>query len=132
MTAEILSYTFPVKDFGRRLRTLREQRGLTQRDLGRLAKIDVMLVSRYERGIGYPAVETVVALASALEVSLDYLLLGKMVDTDRPHGEQFRHVLLAEKLRQVDRELGRKEIEAVLGFLDAYLAKNRIKKLVNE
>ena len=130
MIPRIGSYTFPVKDFGRRLKTLREKRGLTQRELARLAGIDVMLVSRYERGLGYPALETVIGIARALEVSLDYLLLGKTAEEQQP--EVFRHLLLAEKLRQVDQELGRKEVDSIIEFLDAWLAKKRIRKLVNE
>lgn len=123
-------YTFHVTDFGKRLRTTREERGLTQRDLARLAKVAEMLVSRYERGVGYPAMETTIALANALEASLDYLVLGKNGQKERdPVG--IRHLLLLEKMREVDRELGHKEIDAIIGFLDAYLAKKRIRQLVS-
>lgn len=129
MILKIGTYTFPVKDFGHRLRSLREKRGLTQKELSRLAGIDVMLVSRYERDLGYPALETVIGIARALEVSLDYLLLGKTTEEQQP--EIFRHLLLAEKLREVDQELGRKEVDSIIEFLDAWIARKRIRKLVN-
>ena len=130
MTHETRLYTFSVNAFGARLRAIREERGLTQKELARLAGIAEMLVSRYERGVGNPAIDTAIALARALEVSLDYLLLDQKGQNGAPAG--IRNLLLLEKLREVDQELGRKEIDAIIGFLDAYLAKKRIRKLVNE
>lgn len=123
-------YTFHVNEFGRRLRAAREERGLTQKELARIAKIAEMLVSRYERGAGYPALETTIALANALNASLDYLVLGKRgQELSTPAG--VRHLLLLEKVREIDGELDRKEIDAVIEFLDAYLSRKRIRKLVS-
>src|SRR5438445_9781710 len=95
-------YALFMKEFGERLKALREKAGLTQRELARLASIEPMQISRYERGVGYPAVETLIALARVLDVGLDYLLLGKSQPSARPQSPLFRHVVLFEKLREAD------------------------------
>ena len=65
------------KAFGRRLRDIRERRDLSQKQLADLLSTDVMQISRYERGIGLPSLETCVQLAAILKVSTDELLLGR-------------------------------------------------------
>ena len=133
MTIDFRSYSSFMKEFGTRLRALREKAALTQRELARLAGIEAMQISRYERGVGYPAVETLLALAKTLDVDLDYLLLGKTEKA--PKGDTsktFRHVLLLEKLREADQDLGRKDVEMVVALVDAFLVRKQMKKLVNE
>lgn len=123
------TYTWLMKQFGRRLRKLRTDKGLSQADLARLAKTHPMQVGKYERGESFPAVETLVALSRALEVSVDYLLTGD----EEPHRNEsaFNFPLLLEKLRELDRELDKREIATILDFLDAFLAKKRIKKMMS-
>lgn len=125
-------YAFFMKDFGERLKALREKAGLTQRELARLAGIEAMQISRYERGVGYPAVETLIAIARTLDVGLDYLLLGKSQPSKRSGTQIFRHITLLEKLREADKELDKKDVEMVLALLDAFMVRKRMKKLVNE
>ena len=125
-------YAFFMKDFGERLKALREKAGLSQRELARLAGIEAMQISRYERGVGYPAVETLIAIARTLDVGLDYLLLGKTQASKRSDTQIFRHITLLEKLRQADKELDKKDVEMVTALLDAFMVRKRMKKLVNE
>ena len=125
-------YAFFMKDFGERLKALREKAGLSQRELARLAGIEAMQISRYERGVGYPAVKTLIAIARTLDVGLDYLLLGKTQASKRSDTQIFRHITLLEKLRQADKELDKKDVEMVTALLDAFMVRKRMKKLVNE
>lgn len=60
-----------------RLRSLRRFRGLTQDELARKAGLKPITVSRSERGAATASVETSTALADALDVTLDLLLLGR-------------------------------------------------------
>lgn len=121
-------YHLFVKQFGKRLRQLRQERGLSQQDLARLAKLHFMQIGKYERGEGFPAAESLLALANALEVSTDFLLTGES-DNIRTT-PAFRFPLLLEKVTQLDQELDKADIPAILEFLDAFLAKKRIKKLI--
>lgn len=54
--------------FGPRLRTIREQKGLTQKALGEKAGMLYQVIARLERGARTPSWETVLKLAEALRV----------------------------------------------------------------
>lgn len=56
------------KKFGKRLRTLRRQAGLTQEQLAEAAEISVDFLSLIERGINAPSFENLDKLATALGV----------------------------------------------------------------
>ncbi len=61
---------WPASGFGDRLRTLREQRGLTQEQLARKADISSLTVSRLERGKQEPFWPVALVLARELGVSV--------------------------------------------------------------
>ena len=60
--------------FKRRLQTLRERRRMSRKVLSELCGLAPDAVRRYERGEAEPTMESLVALADFLEVSLDYLV----------------------------------------------------------
>lgn len=61
--------------FGRRLKAVRETRGLSQSELADKAGVPVVTISHFETGARPSAsAATLVKLANALEVSIDYLL----------------------------------------------------------
>jgi len=66
---------------GDRLKEVRDSRQMSQEDLGRASDVASMQIYRYENGKVEPTPDIVVKLASALEVTTDYLL--GLVDT--PH-----------------------------------------------
>lgn len=59
--------------FGRRLRTLRKSRGLTQEQLGRLAKIDYKHIGGIERGEHAPSFDAIEKLVKVLQVEYQQL-----------------------------------------------------------
>lgn len=61
-------------DFSVRLKTLRLDRGYTQRELGRIAGITDVAIGNLERGVKKPSLDTAIALGSALSISIDELL----------------------------------------------------------
>jgi len=65
-----------------RLRTIREQRGLSQRELARLCGLGETQINKYESGLSDPNVESLKLMAEKLGVSTDYLLSI----TDEPRG----------------------------------------------
>ncbi len=69
-----------------RLQAMREQRGISQRELARLCGIGESLISKYENGWGDPNVETLKLMAKTLNVSTDYLL-GIVDDPQNHFGE---------------------------------------------
>jgi transcriptional regulator with XRE-family HTH domain len=79
--------------FGRRLREARTASDTTQAALATLVGVTgAQLISRYERGLISPSIDTAVRLADALNVSLDYLT-GR---TDGDEETQRRLAILAQ------------------------------------
>jgi len=59
---------------GHRLKQLREEKGLTQEELGKVINVSKPSISRYEAGTNEPNTETLKQLAIYFYVSLDYLM----------------------------------------------------------
>jgi transcriptional regulator with XRE-family HTH domain len=115
--------TVLARAFGERLHRYREDRGLSQRQLSIHAGIDPVQISRYERGLGLPAADTLAAIAKVLRISLDTLLLGK---ADRMSDElPIKNVLLLDRLREVEK-LGRKDQEMIVELIDSVVARRRV------
>ena len=74
--------------FGKRLRELRQEKGLKQKELASVAGVSVNMISLLERGRRPPSTKTVVRLAKSLGVTADYLLghsdfcVGRVVTID--------------------------------------------------
>lgn len=61
-------------EFGDRLKILRKQKNLTQKQLADLVGVKNSIISFYEVGDRLPSLEIVKKLAAVLHVSTDYLL----------------------------------------------------------
>ncbi|MDR1900041.1 MAG: XRE family transcriptional regulator [Treponema sp.] len=59
--------------FGEKIRTVRERRGLTLREVAEQAGVSESLVSQIERNRVSPAIDTLLALADALDLDPEYL-----------------------------------------------------------
>jgi len=57
-----------------RLREIREQRGMSQHELGQLCRMGINQISRYETGRHEPSATNLIKIARILDVSVDYLL----------------------------------------------------------
>jgi transcriptional regulator with XRE-family HTH domain len=60
-------------NFGEKIRTVRERRSLTLREVAEKAGVSESLVSQIERNRVSPAIDTLLALADALDLDLEYL-----------------------------------------------------------
>lgn len=83
--------------FGKRLKQLREEAGLTQEQLSDLLHISIDYESKLENGKRNPSLELCIQTALILSVSLDYLLLGRM-----PAAEEVK-VVLRNAVRELER-----------------------------
>lgn len=61
-------------EFGERLKKLRKEKRLTQKQLATMIGVQHSVISFYEVGDRIPSVEVIIKLAAALHVSSDYLL----------------------------------------------------------
>lgn len=60
--------------FGRRLKELRLEKGLSQRKLGEVFNVCNQTISFWESGAREPDLDTLVEISQYFEVNLDYLL----------------------------------------------------------
>lgn len=81
-----------------RIKELRKQRGMTQAELGAKLGISASTVGMYEQGRRDPDTPTLLKLARALNVSVDYLIMASDVQKQFDVDEIARHV--AENLIQ--------------------------------
>lgn len=64
---------------GKRIHCMREQRSLTQEKLAELLDVSVQYVSDLERGVVGASLKTIIKVSELLNISTDYILLGKAV-----------------------------------------------------
>ncbi len=57
-----------------RLKAIREQRGLSQRELARMCGLGETQINKYETGLSDPNIESLKLMAENLDISSDYLL----------------------------------------------------------
>lgn len=60
--------------FSQRLKLLRQERGLKQREMAELCGLKLRGYQQYEYGEAYPTVSGLLFLADYFDVSLDYLM----------------------------------------------------------
>ena len=59
--------------FGEKLRTVRERKGITLKQVAAKVNVSESLISQIERNRVSPSVDTLIAIADALDIDLDYL-----------------------------------------------------------
>ena len=60
-------------EFPKRLRYLRERRGISRSVMSELCGLSKSMISKYERGERQPTIDPLCALADFFDVSVDYL-----------------------------------------------------------
>ena len=73
--------------------TLRKQKSLTQKQLAEQLGITDKAISKWERGLGYPDIETVLPLAKALGVTANEILMGEKVETEKVNIKQVNTIV---------------------------------------
>lgn len=116
------------KAFGERLKKLREERFLSQRELAEGIQIETAQISRYERGMVMPNAESLLALARVLRVGVG-LLLGQ--ESERAVADQhpIQDISLLERFRDLEK-LSRKDREVVIALIDAWIGSRQVEQIV--
>jgi transcriptional regulator with XRE-family HTH domain len=98
--------------FGEKLRTVRERREMTLREVAEKAGVSESLVSQIERNRVSPAIDTLLAIADTLDLDPEYLFADlkrdrKVTVLRRGEGNTFtRPGVLYERLAQAEGETG--------------------------
>ena len=61
-------------DIGKRIKKIRSDKGLTQKQLAKIAGVGEMTISQYERGVRQPKVEQLQRIVNVLGISMNQLL----------------------------------------------------------
>lgn len=70
-------------NFGKKIKSLRLERNITQKQLADMAGVAVSAISSYESGNRYPSYDVLISFSRIFHVSTDYLLgLDKMKTVD--------------------------------------------------
>lgn len=118
--------------FGSRLKRLREDKGLTQEQLGKVLNVKKAAVSKYENENTSPDNATLCRLADFFSVTVDYLL-GRTddpspIDDDRQHVNDDDALEYLEELHkrpemkalfQVGRKATKEDIETAITIIEA-------------
>jgi len=87
--------------FGVNLKTLRADKGLTQKELAKRAKVELAQISRIETGSSQPKLETIKNLCLGLKCSADELIFGP--NEVRIQNMDFNTAEMIEKLRPLQK-----------------------------
>ncbi len=68
-------------EFNERLQELRKRRGLTQEELAQALFVSRTAISKWESGRGYPSIDSLKAISSTFQISIDQLLSSSEVLT---------------------------------------------------
>lgn len=97
------------KKFGAFIAKCRKDQHMTQSDLAEVLHVTDKAVSRWERGVGFPDINTIEPLADALGVSILELMQSKKIDDTMIHNDVANNSLtdtleMANKQRQQERK----------------------------
>ncbi|MBN9613725.1 MAG: helix-turn-helix transcriptional regulator [Actinobacteria bacterium] len=67
-------------EIGRRIRAARHELGISLEDLGELAEVNWTTIGKIERGASSPTVESLIRIATALEVDPGVFITGVTAD----------------------------------------------------
>lgn len=74
------SHSHAAVELGRRLRAARHELGISLEDLGELSSINWTTIGKIERGVSSPTVESLIRIATALEIDPGVFVSGLTAD----------------------------------------------------
>lgn len=105
--------------FSVRLKELRTDSDMYQGDLAERLNLKTSAISKYERGLTQPSIETLIAIAKIFNVTVDYLvgnsdvknpeIIDKITSTEARLIERFRKLSNEDKIRIDERILAMTE-----------------------
>jgi transcriptional regulator with XRE-family HTH domain len=110
---------------GERLKALRKQKDLTQKEIAAQLGVHATQLNKYEMGMHAPPPDKLVFLAELFGVSVDYLLTGGATDTRPMH-----HHRLLERFR-IAQEFASDDQEALIRLMDAMIAQYRSRRALD-
>ena len=108
--------------FAKNLKRIRQEKKLTQDELGKMVGVHANHISRYERGDSSPSTETLLAFADALDVTIDELVVGNRKQEAMNSLNDIELIKLLKKIEVLD-ENGQQTVKSLI---DAYIFKHEM------
>ena len=102
------------KAIGKRIKSAREKKGLTQAQLAEQVNLSPMHISVIERGNKLPRLETLINIANVLDVSADTLLQDVVNNQIKLHTSEASNLIA-----QLSREDQRRVLAALHSFVES-------------
>ena len=102
------------KAIGKRIKSAREKKGLTQEQLAEQVNLRPMHISVIERGNKLPRLETLINIANVLDVSADILLQDVVNNQIKLHTSEASNLIA-----QLSREDQRRVLAALHSFVES-------------
>ncbi len=97
---------------GKRIRSVRESKNISQEDLAAMIDSSSVHISNIERGLKVPKLDKFVAIANALEVSADLLLIDVVDSTSDGVAKEINYLIA---------DLSKREQLKLLNMVRAYV-----------
>jgi transcriptional regulator with XRE-family HTH domain len=81
------------QNFGTMIATLRKEKGMTQLDLAEKMGVTDKAVSKWERDLSFPDVNSLPKLAEIFEVSVDELMQVKAEEKEQPQNDRVKELI---------------------------------------
>lgn len=108
--------------FGAFVAKCRKERNMTQADLASKIQVTDKAVSRWERGVGFPDINTIEPLADALEISILELMKSERMETDRVTREEAAEAISDTlNVAVLQRKQERRSVFQILGITSAFV-----------
>lgn len=111
MDAKEMTY-LNTKQFGTFLAQCRREKGMTQAQLAERLHVTDKAVSRWERGIGFPDIQTLEPLAEAMDVRVDELICA--VRSERGNNANAETIAVVKATAEIARSHAQEQTAAVL------------------
>lgn len=105
--------------FNKRLRSLREQHKISQKDFAEILGVSNVVLSRYENGERKPDYDMLIKIAEYFDVSVDYLL-GKSNSVQLSDDEEFQNFIEDPELEMWYKQLPNNKEEDLRALKDMW------------
>jgi len=113
------------KSLGVRIKTLRKQANLTQKDLAKEVGITPQQLNKYESGLNLPPADMLAKLGKALDTTIDYLVTGEL-----QNHQPITNTRLLNRFRVLEVMNGDDQ-QTVMRLIDAMIVQHRALGAVN-
>ena len=112
------------KALGKRIKQLRKEEELTQKELAKQVGCSHAQLNKYESGLNTPPLDRLLLLAEVLHTSVDYLLAGQGNGTPPLHSQR-----LIQRFQSIE-EFNSDDRETIIKVLDAMIAKHNMESTI--